>query len=445
MYKLRDYQKEASDRGVEFLLSKDSYHSGVIVAPTGSGKSLIIADIAQRLNGNVVVFQPSKELLQQNHEKFISYGNEAKIYSASMNQKEIGKVTFATIGSVFKKPELFKQFQYCLLDECHLVSPVQSSMYQQFLQKLNMKLLGLTATPVRLKHYNFPDKHAKLCMLDRTRPRVFTKYVHVTQIHELVEREYFAKTDYQTNPFDRSELQVNSTGGDYTEESMFYALEKQDVLGKITESIPILQASGRKHILVFLPSVREAAIVAEKAGGAYVSGKTKKKQREEILNAFKSGKIPFVSNVGVLTVGFDFPELDTVILGRPTMSLALYYQMIGRGVRPHPNKDKCVILDFVGNVKHFGRVEDLVIKDEDGWGVFTQGNRLLTNRDIATISEMQPKKKKRQKGIMQFGQHKGKKFEEVPESYMHWVFMNVDRKSFNKDLFSYIDKAYEFV
>lgn len=445
MYELRDYQKEASDKGVEFLLSKNSYHSGVIVAPTGSGKSLIIADIAKKLDGNMIVFQPSKELLDQNYEKFTSYGNEAKIYSASKNTKEIGKVTFATIGSVFKKPELFKHFQYCLLDECHLVSPVKSSMYQKFLSDLNMKLLGLTATPIRLKHYGFPEKHAKLCMLDRTRPRVFTKYVHVTQIQDLVDRGFFAKTEYQTNPFDRSELQVNSTGGDYTEESMFYALEKQDVLGRIVESIPILQASGRKHILVFLPSVKEAAIVAEKAGGAYVSGKTKKKLREDILSAFKSGKIPFVSNVGVLTTGFDFPELDTVILGRPTMSLALYYQMIGRGVRPAPGKDKCHIVDFVGNVKHFGRVEDLVIKDEDGWGIYTTGNRLLTNRDIATISEMQPKKRKREKGIMQFGAHKGKKFEEVPEEYMHWVFFNVDRRSFNKDMFRFIENKYSFV
>src|SRR4030065_680446 len=116
-YELRDYQKESVEKGINFLLGKSQKNS-VIVAPTGSGKSLIIANIAKALDGNTIIFQPSKELLEQNYEKYTSYGETADIYSASAGQKTIGKITFATIGSVVNKPELFNEFQYCIVDEC---------------------------------------------------------------------------------------------------------------------------------------------------------------------------------------------------------------------------------------------------------------------------------------------------------------------------------------
>ena len=74
---------------------------------------------------------------------------------------------------------------------------------------------------------------------------------------------------------------------------------------------------------------------------------------------FKAGKIKVVTNVGVLTTGFDYPELDTVVMARPTMSLALYYQIVGRAIRPHPDKESAWIVDLCGNYKRFGRVEDL--------------------------------------------------------------------------------------
>jgi len=243
MYTLRDYQKKASDAAIGYFETNTNRtrraSNGVIVAPTGAGKSLIIADVANRLNGNVLVFQPRKELLVQNYEKYVSYGNPASIYSASLNKKDIGQVTFATIGSVVNEPDKFKQFDYCIVDECHLLPPRDTSMYQQFLSKIDVKVLGLTATPIRLKQYNFPDKHSKLNMLDRMRPRVFSHYVHITQIQEMVEKGYFAKTEYQSVSFDRTQLKINSTGADFTEESMSLALQEQGTNDKIVEAIEI--------------------------------------------------------------------------------------------------------------------------------------------------------------------------------------------------------------
>lgn len=457
MYTLRDYQKEASDAGVDYFLNdkkKSKASSGVIVAPTGAGKSIIIADIANRLEGNTLVFQPRKELLVQNYEKYVSYGNIAYVYSASLNKKEVGKVTFATIGSVIdgsgniKEPEKFKHFKYCLIDECHLLPPRESSLYQQFLSQLGLKVLGLTATPIRTKQYNFPYRHSKLNMLDRMRPRAFGRYVHITQIQELVKRGYFAKTEYQQVSFDRSKLEINSTGGDFTEESMTFALQEQNTNDKVIESIKHLLKAGRKHIAVFTPSVAEAQYIATKGKGRVVHANTKKKERDEILRQFKSGEIPFVANVGILGIGFDFPALDTILIARPTMSLAVFYQMVGRGVRPHYDKDKCLIIDFVGNIDKFGKVEDLEIRQGDhGWGIYANGV-LLTNRDIADESKKYTERKvKKDKGEIElrFGKHKGKKIKEIPEDYLWWAWKNVDSRSWTQDLLNYIKETKKFL
>jgi DNA repair protein RadD len=133
--------------------------------------------------------------------------------------------------------------------------------------------------------------------------------------------------------------------------------------------------------LVFTRFVEEARyVVSQIPGAAIVTGETHKKERERLINGFKRGDIPVVANVGVLTTGFDYPELETVIIARPTMSLALYYQMIGRATRPHPMKGSAKVIDMCGNYGTFGRVEDLEIVDGgNGKWFVASGERQLTN------------------------------------------------------------------
>lgn len=137
----------------------------------------------------------------------------------------------------------------------------------------------------------------------------------------------------------------------------------------------------RKGILVFTRFLKEAErLTMSIPGCAIVSGDTPKKEREHILEAFKAGEIPVVANVGVLVCGFDYPELDTVVIARPTMSLALYYQIVGRAIRPHPNKKEGWIVDLAGNINRFGKVEDLRLIDNGNgkWSVWNS-KRQLTN------------------------------------------------------------------
>lgn len=384
-YVLRDYQKQASDAAVRFFADRKSRKNAIMVLPTGSGKSLIIADIASRLEGRTIVFQPSKEILEQNYAKLCSYGIlDCSVYSASVGRKEVSRITFATIGSVRSNPDLFIGVNNMIIDECHLVNPKQG-MYMDFLSSLKCKVLGLTATPYRLQSYR---DGSMLKFITRTIPRVFSEVIYNVQISTLLDMGYLARINYYPmNPdgWKESNLTVNSTGADYTDKSVLSEYRRIDFYSYLVSIIKRLMRpkSGikRKGILVFTRFREEAEnLVHSVPGCAIVSGDTPKAERERILASFKSGEIHVVANVGVLTTGFDFPELDTVVMARPTMSLSLYYQIVGRAIRPHLSKKEAWFVDLCGNYRRFGEVKDLVLSDTGNgkWAVFSNG-RQLTN------------------------------------------------------------------
>lgn len=385
-YKLRDYQQKASDAAVHFFGDKKMKRNAIMVLPTGAGKSLVIADIASRLEGHTLVFQPSKEILEQNYLKLCSYGVlDCSIYSASFGRKDISRITFATIGSVRNHPEMFLHFRNIIIDECHLVNP-KEGMYKEFLAMLRCKVLGLTATPYRLSSSR--DFGSELKFITRTVPRVFSEVIYQVQISTLLDMGYLSKLNYYAmNPLGWNELnlEVNTTGADYTDKSVVREYERIDFYGFLVSIVRRLMnpkvGGKRKGILVFTRFLKEAERLAKSIPGtAIVSGDTPKASREMILRQFKAGEIPVVANVGVLTTGFDYPELDTIVMARPTMSLALWYQIVGRAIRPHPGKEAGWIVDLCGNLKRFGEVKDLRLVDGGNgkWAVYSRG-RQLTN------------------------------------------------------------------
>jgi DNA repair protein RadD len=392
MYELRDYQQECADAILDFFQFGKIKDRPIAVQPTGAGKSIVIAYVASTLKEGVLVLQPSKELLEQNFAKYESYGGRASIYSASMGQKNIGDVTFATIGSIRKSPELFAHVKYIIIDECHLVPPNAQSMFMTFLNAMeDVKVVGLTATAFRLKKYNDPftgEPYSQINLLMREKPRFFNRFLHITQIKELYDKKYLAPVKYIPIAWSNGELRYNSTGAEYTEKSMDFALKQQ----KIHERLPgiILQArrKGRKYMIVFVKNVSDAAELASRVpGSAFVCAETKKKDRAQILDDFKAGKIKTVFNVGILTIGFDFPELDTIIIARPTMSLALFMQMIGRGIRQHPDKFDCALVDMCGNIPRFSQLEDIYYTtDFEGKWILHDGTKQLSGVKLSSIT-----------------------------------------------------------
>jgi len=353
-YTLRPYQHGAVDTAVAFLTDDRQKRNAIEVLPTGSGKSLIIANIASRLAAPVLIFQPSKEILEQNLSKLESYGYRAAVYSASKGRQEVSEITLATIGSVVNKADLFTNFPYVIVDECDLVN-AKEGMYKTFLSALEAsgaKILGLTATPYRLASNSFGSE---LRFLTRTRPKVFHEMIYFVQNRSLFDAGHLARMEYATqNGFDVSRLDVNSTGADYTDESVrryYRALNFQDKIVLAIER----EMETRKNALVFTRFVQEAEyLVNNIPGAAIVTGETPKKERSRLIEGFKCGDHSVVCNCGVLTTGFDYPELETVIIARPTMSLRLYYQMIGRSIRPHPKKEKARVVDLCGRVVLLG-------------------------------------------------------------------------------------------
>ena len=269
-----------------------------------------------------------------------------------MGRKEVSRITFATIGSVINHPELFQHFRNIIIDECHLVNP-KDGMYKEFLSILKCKVLGLTATPYRLSSSR--DFGAILKFITRTRPCVFSEVIYQVQVSTLLDMGYLAKLNYYPLPppaWDGSRLKVNTTGADYTDKSVVQEYERIDFYGwpvQIVNRLLYNKVTGikRRGILIFTRFLKETERLTESIPGtAIVSGTTPKKEREQILEAFKSGTIPIV----------------------------------GRAIRPHPSKEFGWIIDLCGNLKRFGEVKDLRLHDTGGgkWAVFSK-NRQLTN------------------------------------------------------------------
>lgn len=360
-----------------------------------SGKSLVIADIASKIDEPLIVLQPSKEILEQNYAKLRSYDVlDCSIYSASLNRKEISRITFATIGSVMSHLDEFDKFKKIIVDECHMVNPFKGQ-YKDFFEAVkDRKVVGLTATPYRLSqtvdpktmNSKYPTYGSILKFLTRTRPRVFTDVLYYCQVADLLSRGYLARLRYfDMNQIDLDNVRLNTTGADYDDRSLFREFERVGLhnytLDIVRRLLKPKNGIERNGILVFTKFVEDAERLAEDLGPIceVVSGSTPKKEREEILENFKAGYIKVVANVGVLTTGFDFPALDTIVLARPTMSLALYYQMVGRAIRPYENKEGWIV-DLCGSVTKFGKVEDLEVKDTgNGKYIIHSNGKQLTN------------------------------------------------------------------
>jgi len=311
-YQLRPYQKQAADIAVNFFLDRRQDENGLIVLPTGSGKSLVIADIANRVKqyGPLLILQPSKEILQQNFAKLQSYGCwDSAIYSASMSSKDINMVTFATIGSIMNHLSDFSMFKMIIIDEAHLTN-AKGGQYKEFIEAGQRKVIGLTATPYRLGSYE--GGLSVLKFLTRTRPRIFSKVLYYCQISELLEQGYLANLRYfDCTSLDMKRIKPNSTGADFDEKSLLEEYERSKFYDNLTSTVirVLHPKSGvpRKGILVFTRFVKEADLLVKKLQGigvrsAFVTGETKKKEREQILAGFKQGRIKVVSNVGTLCV-----------------------------------------------------------------------------------------------------------------------------------------------
>lgn len=445
---LREYQQDMVDSAVNFFKSKKPVPS-IIVAPTAAGKSIVIAKIAKELNEKILVVQPSKELLEQNYNKFINLGGTASIYSASFGEKEIGLVTYATIGSIVTVAHRFKELgiSKIIIDECDRFPREPNGMLRRFLKASKIShILGLTATPLKLHTSLSEDKCttvSKLLMLtDKAKSGNFFKnIISIVQISDMVNGNYWSRLEYQSYDFNSGELVFNTTGADYTDDSIRKAYKSQRIEDKIVKKVSELYS--RKAILIAVPSISEAISLANRIPSCEaVYSDMPREDRIRIIDEFKTQKLRCIVQVNILSVGFDYPELDTIITGRPTASLSWWYQFVGRVTRIHPKKDEGLIIDFVGSVTKFGRVEELYFKKlGDVWQLYGQGKRLLTGIPMGEIGlhiEGKPSPYDLAKSApavkMPYGKFAGRDIKDIPKNYRDWLLNDLTPTAFNKHI-----------
>ncbi len=271
-----------------------------------------------------------------------------------------------------------------IMDECHLLNPKnKSGMLTSFLEAIDCKnVCGLTATPYRMTQKFFYEGNnqyytAHLKMINRIHPFFFKNIAYKIETQDLIDQGYLSPIVYRADrEVDMLDLKVNSTGQDFDPDSLeeFWMGRGGERLKKMARIIQRIDEKCQRN-LVFCSSLtqaRAAVAMLEEMGiqSMIVDGKTPMKEREHMIKLFREGKVKHMINVGVFTTGFDVPELDCVVLARPTMSLALYYQMIGRGVRLDPARPdkKLRVYDLAGVTAKLGPVESIrVAKEDDGF------------------------------------------------------------------------------
>lgn len=373
-YTLRSYQYHAVSR---LLWSKKLDGADLCVLPTGAGKSIVIADLAYKLKEPILILQPTKEILEQNLKKMATYIEKSHIgvYSASMNRKDFDFITFATIQSIYKIPKLFEQFKVVIVDECHMVNPKNlNGMYTKFFRDIgNPKIFGFTATPYRLSqmYERLPSgsilTHTTTKLVNRIKNRFWHRIMYNINNEDLIKEGYLVPLKYiDKTILEHEEIPTNVSKSDFDLDA-YNEILSEHLDGEVLEAI-YLGIELSKSVLVFCSSIDQAVFLCDMVeNSAVVTSKTSKKERERIIKEFRSGDIQVVFNVGVLTIGFDHPELECIVLLRPTRSIGLYYQMLGRGVRKADGKNHCKVIDVTGTVKQLGRIETIKLVKKGKW------------------------------------------------------------------------------
>jgi DNA repair protein RadD len=377
--KLRTYQEEAIEAVYEHLRTRDD--NPCVVLPTGTGKSIVLAKIAtdavQKWSGRVLILAHVKELLEQNADKIrvLCPELDVGVYSASLNSRDTDHaVIVAGIQSVYNKACELGPFDLIVIDEAHLLnSDAENSMYKSFLNDMkvinpNVRLIGLTATPFRMKG-------GEIC-----KPENLLNHIcYEAGLKEMIAQDYLSPLVSRAGRAEACFDKLHIRGGEFISSEVEDLMDNSQLVDAACREIVSL-TQDRNSVLIFTSSVEHCQHVAEKIAAysgmecGIVTGSTSAGLRAEILSRFKGEEVPadffsskkplkYLANVNVLTTGFDATNTDCIVLLRPTNSAGLLVQMVGRGTRLHPGKQDCLVLDYGGNIMRHGPVDMIQVKE----------------------------------------------------------------------------------
>lgn len=371
----RPYQVEAVQSLWTYFATKSG--NPVIAMPTGTGKSVVIASFLETIfrsypDQKVLVLTHVKELISQNYEKLKALWPTAPagIFSSGLNRRDITHpIIFGGVKSVVDNVKAFGHVHLLMVDEAHLVSPKEETMYQKLIRELKavnplLKVIGLTATPWRLGQGKITDDgiFTDICF-DITSLGAFNRLIQEGYLSPLVPISTKLLLDVTG---------VHKVGGEFNAGELQFAIDRDNIsYAALSETMK--HGADRKHWLIFASGIEHAENVSSMLNHMGVTcrvvhSKMPEKLRDKNISDWINGEYVAVVNNGILTTGIDFPALDLIVMLRPTLSTVLWVQMLGRGTRPFPGKENCLVLDFAGNTRRLGPINDPVLPRAKGKG-----------------------------------------------------------------------------
>lgn len=348
-FKLRDYQQEC----INAMINAKDDKRALIVAPTGSGKTAIFSyytHLVKKHNGTVLIVVQKNELVKQTLESLSRYIDNIAVYNAGLKRKEIGDVTVASYQSLSRSSHQL-DFNVFIIDEVHRFK-------DKYLESLNGYVIGFSATPFRHNNKIFGED------------KFFKKITWQKSIKYMIENNYLVPPVYYANQGKDFDLHnVKKDKNDYILASLTNSILHQQENIKLQVEDALSRSSDHNKIIILTTCIEHAEIVHGLLENAsIIHSKQSSFDRDQNMNKFKNGKARFLVSVLIASEGFDYPPATMLWFMRPTRSVVLYLQAVGRVLRPSINKNKAVILDYGQVVKSLGPIEDAfsnALKDKE--------------------------------------------------------------------------------
>lgn len=376
MITLRPYQEEGLNALLTYFNEGRKGHP-VLAWPTGTGKSIVPAIFIKSVmdiwpTQRFLMLTHVKELIKQNAEvlKLVWPNAPLGIFSAGLREKNPAMpIVYGGIQSAVKNPSQFAHRDIIFIDEAHLINQDDASMYLTFLATMKLinpkvKIIGMTATPFRMGQGYITDGG------------LFTDIVHdlcsLDNFNRMIAEGYIAPLVPLRTKIELSVEGVGMAKGEFIQSQLQHAVDVAEItfqgLRELTEA-----GHDRRSWLLFASGIEHAEHIAAMLGQlgidcVAVHSKRSIEQNDKAIDAFKAFKLRAIVNYGKLTTGFNHPEIDLIGMFRPTMSVPLWVQMLGRGTRPAQGKTDCLVLDFARNTPRLGPINDPVIPRKKGEG-----------------------------------------------------------------------------
>ena len=335
-YQVRGYQRKGIDL-INAAWIEEGHKSVMFQMPTGTGKTILFCELTRRgdvNNRRVLIVAHRRELIDQTIDKLAAFGVECGVLIPGAAEDPAKRIQVASIQTLARRKRVIEP-DLVIIDEAHhAVAATYSRLWERF---PGSKFLGVTATPRRLSRKQGFD-------------HLFDKLIEAPPIQWFIDQGFLADVECFVQDFmDASQLRVRA--GDYTSDSVNTLMNTETRTARVVESYlehakgmsNLVFAVNVEHSMGLVEKFREAGVVA-----AHVDAKTPAAERADLLERFRRRDIQVISNVEIVTEGFDFPGCEVVQLVRPTKSLALYLQMVGRVMRTAKGKEKGIILDHAG-------------------------------------------------------------------------------------------------